>query len=881
MSENKPQIDASCRVALAAFLRDIGKFAERARIDKTITDEADNHASYTACAIDNLKQKLPSLDEMQSYPFSSDDALIDAAKLHHRPETFLQWIIASADRLAAGFECEEFATDSETQDSKNHDNTRQLTLMEQISLNQDKKSKLDWCYDLQPLSPKALFPQKRASVEHNHKQQLQQQYQTLWQGFVDGLGKIPKSHRSDLALWLDHFETLWGIYAYAIPSATAGKVKPDVSLYDHSRTTAALAVALWQYHRPHDPEQVRKQLKAQWGVKRQQQDEVNDTWAEEKFLLIQGDFFGIQSFIFSSGSETQKKAAKLLRGRSFYISLLTECAALKVLEALDLPSTSQVTNAAGKFLIVAPNTKSVRDKLKAVQQELDKWFLTQTFGQSGIGLAWLAASANDFIKGQSDKESPFQDLIKRLFKQLDLNKHRRLQLTESTAPQPVFDQFLDGFNNDQGVCAIDGRSAGEVALKGTNHYVSLLANDQIQIGQYLVDQDYQRILLVKKAGELRNDPYLKKLGLTIFDYQIAFTEDEQSTGRFKPLVDKKQLLRAFDFSLPTSDDDQSWHGYARRHINAYVATVRERDKDEEQRGKYDKVSAKDHESFEEGEIKTLSHLACDDRELTESGKWQGQTAIMTLKGDVDDLGAIFQSGLGAPTFTKMAALSRQMNAFFAIYLPYLCESEFQNTYTVFAGGDDFFLIGPWHSTIQLATRMQQEFHRYVAENPQVHFSVGLSMTKAGLPIRYLSDTAENALESAKSYKHGAEFPKNAVSCFSCVMSWADFSALIKKSERLSEHVGDMSLSRGYIYGLLNLVDMREALDSECKPEKAIWRSYFSYRTYRMLEKQRHLDDAQRKKYHGELAHDIAENGIETHKGDFRVALFTYLYQLRD
>ncbi len=155
---------------------------------------------------------------------------------------------------------------------------------------------------------------------------------------------MPKSHRNNWSLWLDHFETVWGVYTQAIPSATAFNIRPDVSLYDHSRVAAALATALWRYHheRGETDEVTAKELKAQ-----------EQSWQDKKFLLIQGDFFGIQDFIFASGGETNKRAAKLLRGRSFYVSLLSECAALKVLDALDLPSTSQVINAAGKFMIVA------------------------------------------------------------------------------------------------------------------------------------------------------------------------------------------------------------------------------------------------------------------------------------------------------------------------------------------------------------------------------------------------------------------------------------------------------------------------------------------------------------------------------------------------
>ena len=100
------------------------------------------------------------------------------------------------------------------------------------------------------------------------------------------------------------------------------------------------------------------------AVRERLRDYHRPDWDEEKLLLIQGDFFGIQEFIFATGGETQRRAAKLLRGRSFYVSLLTECAALAILDRLALPPTSQVINAAGKFLIVAPNTDATRAALQ-------------------------------------------------------------------------------------------------------------------------------------------------------------------------------------------------------------------------------------------------------------------------------------------------------------------------------------------------------------------------------------------------------------------------------------------------------------------------------------------------------------------------------------
>jgi CRISPR-associated protein Csm1 len=128
---DKNVLDASCRMALAAFLHDLGKFAERARIPQA-NDKVDNagntraeiekqnncpsyngrhthvHAAYTAIGIDRLEQHLPELVGEDMTPFApwreknADDSSINAAARHHRADTWLQWIIASADRLASG-----------------------------------------------------------------------------------------------------------------------------------------------------------------------------------------------------------------------------------------------------------------------------------------------------------------------------------------------------------------------------------------------------------------------------------------------------------------------------------------------------------------------------------------------------------------------------------------------------------------------------------------------------------------------------------------------------------------------------------------------------------------------------------------------------------
>lgn len=313
-------------------------------------------------------------------------------------------------------------------------------------------------------------------------------------------------------------------------------MRPDVSLYDHSRVTAALATALWRFH--HEKNQTDDNARKQLG-------DQAESWQEKKFLLIQGDFFGIQDFIFANGGETNKRAAKLLRGRSFYVSLLTECAAFKVLDILDLPSTSQVINAAGKFMIVAPNTDQTKAKLQQVQNELDQWFLAHSFGQASVGLAWTEACCNDFCRkagNQTNERSPYRQLIDKLFAEMEIKKCQRFDLCNSE--RIIFDGFLDEF--EHGECKIDGRSPAKVQKDG--EWISKLANDQIDVGSWLVKSNKQRILITREP--LREDKKLSTLGLTIFGYAISFTDDESAKGEFGAEARNGNLLRVGIFLCP-------------------------------------------------------------------------------------------------------------------------------------------------------------------------------------------------------------------------------------------------------------------------------------------------------------------------------------------
>jgi CRISPR-associated protein Csm1 len=270
-------------------------------------------------------------------------------------------------------------------------------------------------------------------------------------------------------------------------------------------------------------------------------------------LLVQGDFFGIQDFIFADGAETNRSAARLLRGRSFQVSLFSELAALRVLEACGLPSTSQITNAAGKFLIVAPNTADVRAALAALRAELDAWFLTHGFGQAGIGLVTRPASCNDFLKGR------FRSLIEALFADLEEAKLQRFDLT-GAAPAVLNADY------PHGACPFNGRLPPTARRRA-------LSRDQIALGTQLARQD--RLLIARDAAALHSGG-LRQL-------EMPCRLPRRLHRRRRP---QRPLRRArapgaarplLGFQPPRNPRRPLWHGYARRYINAYVPLFRDVD----------------------------------------------------------------------------------------------------------------------------------------------------------------------------------------------------------------------------------------------------------------------------------------------------------------
>ncbi|MEM5807151.1 MAG: type III-A CRISPR-associated protein Cas10/Csm1 [Candidatus Aenigmatarchaeota archaeon] len=141
---------------------------------------------------------------------------------------------------------------------------------------------------------------------------------------------------------------------------------PDISLFDHSRITAALSVCF----------------------------EEGDE--DKECLLIKGDIAGIQNYIYN-GIREMTDIAKRLRGRSFTIQLLTEVISYVFIEQLNLFDANLIYNGGGHFLLLAPNNSRINDIVHNLEVKINESLLYEYAGRLSLVLEKVECGGKEFI----------------------------------------------------------------------------------------------------------------------------------------------------------------------------------------------------------------------------------------------------------------------------------------------------------------------------------------------------------------------------------------------------------------------------------------------------------------------------------------------------
>jgi CRISPR-associated protein Csm1 len=816
------------KIATAGFFHDIGKLVNR-EIMGLSQEYIDNHsviylplfkgryshthALYTAAFIEEMRDVLP--EEFNKAGWGEGDSFINLAAGHHTPDTPMQWIIAIADRISSGWDRAEFDEEyNKAVAPHDYKKNRLLPIFENLSAESGKfaatSDDYNYCYSLKEISPENLFPKLKSEIYPKDNEIASRDYQALFAGFVEGLKGLYHREENKM-LWFEHFESLTMMYASAVPAARAGHVIPDVSLYDHLKTTSAIGAALYLFH---------KQTESM---------SLSDIKNEDikKFLIISGDFYGIQNFIFSDG-DIQKNRSKMLRGRSFAVSLFSELVADMLCRRIGIPSVAIILDAAGKFTLIAPNTETTKQAISDIEKKINDWLIKISYGEMAMGISSVDASPNDFLKGRFEKV--WSDLHERM----DRKKFHKLDLSQYAGP---VSDYLDSFQNDleHPLCPFCGKRPSSDKAEGSRFVGDkksscTLCRDHIFLGENVVKNLFIAITTID--ADIKGGENQKLLEPVFGEYQVSFLE-----GELNELANSGALLKYWDIS--NGSKQKSSKNITARFINCYVPLYTQEDKEH-----LDQLSAP----------KTLGDIARKSLNYKED-KYTGVEALGVLKADVDNLGLLLGCGLKGEMFTisRLATFSRQLNNYFSVFLPHLLmtEVEFNDVYTVFAGGDDLFLIGPWNRVISLSKRLRDTFSEYVCHNPEIHLSAGISIHKPNTSIGVMAEAAEKAMDAAKNTGMDRG---NKVTIFSETILWDELTKLMAIQNNFEDWMQKKWINAAMLYRMNHIIKMKEDENRIVKNNEI------------------NLDDMECTKWRAMLAYTIGRNAGKEIKTEERSAV---------
>ncbi len=424
-------------VVLGALLHDIGKFYQRTGAKLEAEDDywiqncckrfhtpygekySHKHAVYTGKFI---RHHLKGYD------------LVEVLSMHHHvPENapdsskrYLTKLITLADWLASG-ERRDRDVDEELGDPATEP---LISIFSRITIKGNTVP--PQYFPISVLNPalEGMFPTPKPESAVAKDPEDPRSYFSLWKKFVKEVEQIDKNDTLNQILFLLEKYTL------CIPAATY-REKPDLSLFHHLKSVAAISSCLYQLKLPEV-----KIDEVLASIKNSKID--SETMQEPKFLFVGGDISGIQDFIYSI---TSVKALKGLRGRSFYLQLLSESVGKRILRDFALPDTNFLYSGGGHFSLLLPFTEEAIDKIVETKEQVDEVLFEAHKGKLAVIIGWQEVRWKDFIN--------FGDIWEQLG--LSLGKRKRQKFSELFKKEEgslkVFEPFgLGGKSNACEVC---------------------------------------------------------------------------------------------------------------------------------------------------------------------------------------------------------------------------------------------------------------------------------------------------------------------------------------------------------------------------------------------------------------------------------------------
>ena len=498
---------------------------------------------------------------------------------------------------------------------------------------------------------------------------------------------------------------------------------PDISLYNHCKLTSAIAGCMYHFYK--------EMYSEKWNNNELLRDEILDSKEETKpFLLIGGDISGVQKFIYTI---TSKGALKSLKGRSFYLELLTEHIISELIDRLVLSRCNIIFSGGGQFYILAYNTENGKSTILDIKREINDFLFKEFKGEIFLNLEYVEFNKSGF----KDSAQVFEQLSEKL---------------EQSKKKKWFDSLNDYlktegqdescFTESCAVCFREDLPLKTLRRQEESINVCEPCLMQFQLGDELLDLSKGKYPVIYKLSEPHRDSSIK-----IDKYYYFFTR--------KP--EDELLNKALTVYRINSNE-------AKHYIHSNTI--------------YLPVGLYKHEQL---------------NELLDASKTFGINRIAVLRMDVDNLGKIFSQAVPEEdrTFSRMASISNGLTQFFKYHLNEIVSGKNidsldiaqrsvkqngRNLMIVYSGGDDVFIVGHWLDVFECACDIRNYFEKYTG-NIFITLSAGLAINHEDYPIYQYAKDAEELEKIAKDENLG----KNALALLNNQrISWQEIPELIER-----------------------------------------------------------------------------------------------------
>lgn len=346
-----------------SLLHDIGKVIQRANKERVV------HAKLGG---EYLKQ------------FVQDKAILEQVRYHHAKQMkqasladdSLAYITYIADNIASGADRRLSEYNQEESSYINFDaSTNQEDIFNQLFRNEETDEIIKKYY-----KPQMLDDRQTINMPSNKFRPFNPgDYAAIVNKFNENLALLDFSDgdaNSILAL-------LESTLSY-VPSSTNLDEAVDISLYDHSKLTSALASGVYYYLNSQEVSNYKDYLFKN----------AKNFYEEEAFLLVKFDVSGIQKFIYMI---QQSGAAKMLRTRSFYLEMLVENLIDDILEDLELSRANLLYSGGGGAYLLLPNTEASQSVLAKKSQKINQFLMEEFRNDLYVAFASTAFAANEIM----------------------------------------------------------------------------------------------------------------------------------------------------------------------------------------------------------------------------------------------------------------------------------------------------------------------------------------------------------------------------------------------------------------------------------------------------------------------------------------------------